>query len=106
MTTYKREIRPRAADETKKFRHAYVGIITFSNESERGQQLIADFVERVWANFRATKEISASQSFGARNVKLIVTATTHELVTEAIDEAIDWIKGGFKRQGEPLHKAD
>jgi hypothetical protein len=81
-----------------------VGIITFSNESERGQQLIADFVENMWSGFRATKDITASQAFGEREVKLFVSATKEKLVTEAVDEAIDRIKGGFRKQGESLRK--
>ncbi|MBP9757984.1 MAG: hypothetical protein KBD06_05270 [Candidatus Pacebacteria bacterium] len=104
MTNYHREVRQRSVDEAGRFPHPWVGVITFSNESERGQQLIADFVENLWSRFQATKEVTASQAFGARDVQLFVSAISEELVTEAIDEAIDRIEGGFKKRGETLHK--
>ena len=106
MTTYKREIRERTAEEAKKkFPHPWMGIITFSNDSEHGQQLIADFIENIWSGFPATKDITASQAFGASEVKLFVSAKTKELITEAVDEAVARLKGGFKKAGESLRLA-
>jgi len=106
VTTYKREIRQRTAEEIKKkFPHPWMGIITFSNESKDGQQLIADFVENMWSGFRATKDITASQAFGTSEVKMFVSAKTEKLATDAIDEAIDRLKGGFKKAGESFRLA-
>lgn len=106
MTTYKRDVRSRTDAESKnKYPHPWTGIITFSNGSARGQQLIADFVENIWSGFRATKDITASQAFGMSEVKLFVSAKTKEMADEVIDETIDRLKGGFKKAGESLRLA-
>lgn len=81
--------------------HRNVGKLVFTDESERGHNLLADFVESVWMQ-AGSEDYAVSFAPSTTEATLWVSGRSQEVVDGVLDETIDRLKGGFERSGEVL----